>query len=414
MEPDVDPPRLPAWQVLGVIAGIYTTQSVIGAMTFHGVPAVLRTQGAALDMIGLVSLLMLPWALKFLWAPLIERYRIRTDGARRSRRTIISGQIVAILFIGSIATIEPRNGIVILLAALAIAAVVTATVDIACDGFTIEQLRKAARGWGNTAQVGGGYLGAMLGGGLFLLLVDAIGWSPAVGAMTVLLIALTVPMALTREPRAATGAYEAHRPSLAAAFARPAVRWGLAVVLLYQAGLRLTQGMIAPFLIDRGFDLSLLGLVSGGFGTAASLAGTFAAGFLVRRRGAERSLMPILALMAALFAGLTAAALAPGLPREALIALLLAKAFLTGAAFVALYTAMMNWSSPRQAGVDFTLFQCADAAMAAMAGLGGGVLAQHLGYTACFGLAGAAALSALVLLPALLRRTRTAREELNA
>ena len=44
----------------------------------------------------------------------------------------------------------------------------------------------------------------------------------------------------------------------------------------------------------------------------------------------------------------------------------------------------MTLSSPLQAGVDFTLFQCTDAAIAILAGVVGGVIAQHFGYAACF------------------------------
>ena len=58
-------------------------------------------------------------------------------------------------------------------------------------------------------------------------------------------------------------------------------------------------------------------------------------------------------------------------------------------ALVCLYATLMSLSSPLQAGVDFTLFQCTDAAIAILAGVIGGVVAQHFGYAACFLFAGA-------------------------
>ncbi|KAB2360208.1 MFS transporter, partial [Escherichia coli] len=57
-------------------------------------------------------------------------------------------------------------------------------------------------------------------------------------------------------------------------------------------------------------------------------------------------------------------------------------------ALVCLYATLMSLSSPLQAGVDFTLFQCTDAAIAILAGVIGGVVAQHFGYAACFLFAG--------------------------
>jgi MFS transporter (putative signal transducer) len=399
-------PALAPARVLVVIAGIYTTQSVIGAMTFHGVPSVLRTAGAGLDIIGMVYLLMLPWALKFLWSPAIERYRLPASGARRSRHIIVAGQIIAIATIFGLALVTPGEGAMLLFAALAFAAIVTATVDIACDGFAVQQLKESVRGWGNVMQVGGGYIGAMLGGGLFLVLIPPFGWSIAVVAMVVLLIVLTLPAVLTPEPRGNAAEQAAHRPSLADAFSRPAIRMGLLIVVIYQAGLRVGMGMTGPFAIDRGFDLTMLGYVSGIFGTIASLIGTLLAGFAIRRFGADRLLLPLVLAQAVLFTGFALVSLMAQAPLAAIMALLIAKAVILGAVFVTLYTAMMGWSSLRQAGVDFTLFQCADAAIAALAGLGGGVLAQALGYRATFALAAACALIAAILLPFLLRRTR--------
>ncbi|NDV48191.1 MFS transporter, partial [Yangia sp. PrR003] len=69
------------WGVIGAIGGVYVAQSVIGGVTWTGLPGVLRAQELPLDQIGLISLLVLPWALKFLWAPPVERFRL-PDGGR--------------------------------------------------------------------------------------------------------------------------------------------------------------------------------------------------------------------------------------------------------------------------------------------------------------------------------------------
>ncbi len=75
MRPDV-PARLPTAQVIAAIGGICMAQSLVSGIAFQGVPALLRDSGAPLDQIGLAYLAFLPWALKFLWAPWIERYRL--------------------------------------------------------------------------------------------------------------------------------------------------------------------------------------------------------------------------------------------------------------------------------------------------------------------------------------------------
>ena len=69
--------------------------------------------------------------------------------------------------------------------------------------------------------------------------------------------------------------------------------------------------------------------------------------------------------------------------------LVLVQSISLACALVCLYATLMSLSSPLQAGVDFTLFQCTDAAIAILAGVIGGVVAQHFGYAACFLFAGA-------------------------
>lgn len=393
----------PPGRVLTVIAGIYITQSIVGGLTFQGLPTSLRAGGAGYEVIGLVSLLMLPWALKFLWAPAVERVRRPADGRRRSRKIVLGGQILAILTIALLAFGHTPPSPAILLATLAVAALVTATVDIGCDAYAVEQLPPRLRGLGNVMQVGGGYLGALIGGGAFLVLLDHAGWQLAILAMVMTMTLLTLPMAATREgrPAIATAEVARHRPSLRRAIARREVRIGLVIVLAVQAGLRLAMGLTGPLLIDRGVSLATIGLVTGAGGMALSLAGTVAAGIALRRIDPARLLAPLVGSQALLL-GIIAAVIAADLPAPPVMAVLLALSMIQGASFVALYSAMMGWAASAQAGVDFTLLQCADAAIAAVAGLSGGLIAAALGLDTTFALAAGAAAAAALLTPRLL------------
>lgn len=82
--------------------------------------------------------------------------------------------------------------------------------------------------------------------------------------------------------------------------------------------------------------------------------------------------------------------MAPGhLLLQILQCLVIVQSISLACALVCLYATLMSLSSPLQAGVDFTLFQCTDAAIAILTGVIGGVVAQHFGYAACFLFAGA-------------------------
>ena len=152
------------WGVVGAIGGIYIAQSVIAGVTWSGLPGVLRAQKLPLDQIGLISVLVLPWALKFLWAPRVERFRLPDGGRDRSVTIVTLGAAVVIAALFVVGLIGP-SPVLPVLAVLMVAAFATATVDIACDGYAVAALKETEYGWGNAAQVGGAYLGAAIGGG---------------------------------------------------------------------------------------------------------------------------------------------------------------------------------------------------------------------------------------------------------
>ncbi|MCQ4160531.1 MFS transporter [Roseomonas sp. GC11] len=370
--------------VLLAIGGLYLGQSVIGGLAFQALPAILRQQGQGLELISLLSLMMLPQALKFLWAPMVERLRLAPDGRRRSRAIILAGQGMAVFLLLVMAVADFTPGRVFIL--LAAAMLVAATLDIACDAFAIEQLPPSARGWGNTVQIGGAYLGMMLGGGLSLVVTAFAGWRMAVALLALVLGLAALPLALIAEAPRGRGV-SPPRPALRHALARPALRQGLGRVVLMQAGLRLALPLAPALLVDAGLSLAAQGWLNGVGSTAVGLAGALAAGALASHFGPARVMRGALAVQGLIFA-LIAAATLGGAPSPAVMAALALALGLFGAmGFVALYAAMMHWADGHQPGVDFTLLQCADALLAALAGLCAGLLAQALGYAPVFMLA---------------------------
>ncbi|TBV17341.1 hypothetical protein [Stutzerimonas kirkiae] len=135
----------------------------------------LRDAGASLQVVGLTALLWVLWGLRFLWAQAVERLRLPAGRlARRSRPLVLAGQwlIATVLLALGLAALNGQLSLADhadwILGGLLLAALVAATTDVASDGFAVDQLASPQRGWGNVAQVGGSYVGAMLGAGGFL------------------------------------------------------------------------------------------------------------------------------------------------------------------------------------------------------------------------------------------------------
>ena len=386
--------------VVLAVGGLYVAQSVIGGITWTGLPAIMREQGLALDHVGLLSLIALPWAVKFLWAPLVERFRLPSVGRNRSATIVAVGGGISVAGLATVGALGPA-ALPAVLACLTIVALAAATVDIACDGYAVESLPREQHGWGNAAQVGGAYLGSAIGGGLFLVIVSAYGWATGTWAMAALLVLLGVPFLLGARVANKAPEIREHVPSLASALRRPEIRRGLLVAALYVLAQKAALMMLGPFLVDAGLDLASIGIINGVGGMIIGLAAALAGGALVRAIGARTVLVIALVLQAAALFFFAAHAVLPALPDAALVVAAVASSSgIMALGFVALYAQFMHWSDTRQGGIDFTLFQSMDALVSMAGGVAAGYAAEHLGYGVFFAGAG---LVALAVVPAMIR-----------
>ncbi|WP_424934417.1 MFS transporter [Amaricoccus macauensis] len=387
--------------IVGAIGGVYVAQSVLGGFTWTGLPGVLRANGMPLDQIGLVSLIVLPWALKFLWAPRVERFRLPARGRNRSGEIVMLGVGLVVASLLAVGLVGP-SPVLLVLALLFVAAFATATVDIACDGFAVSALQGTNYGSGNAAQVGGAYLGSAIGGGLFLVLADHYGWLAGTWSMAAIIVVICIPFVLV----ARQGPVEerSHVPSLRAALARRQVRLGLGIAAIYVIAQKTAMGMIGPLFVDLGYSLSTLGLLSGAASLTLGLGGALAGGAIVRRFGSRPVLVAAIAAQGGLLA-LVATSIATPLVEPGLIApmIVLTSPAVMALGFVALYAQFMRWSDPAQGGVDFTLFQCMDAAISMVAGILAGLVAESLGYGVFFLVAAAISFA---MVPVLLHLAR--------
>jgi len=373
------------------IGGLYVAQSVIGGITWMGLPAVMRDQGMALDSIGLLSLIALPWALKFLWSPAVERFRLPPVGRNRSSAIVLIGGLVSIAGLFAVGALGPAM-LMPVLACLTIVAFAASTVDIACDGYAVESLSKENHGWGNAAQVGGAYLGSAIGAGLFLVIVDRAGWQVGIWSMALLLLLLGLPFMLRARKTTLVETRE-HVPSLASALKRPEIRRGLLAAAVYVVAQKMGLAMIGPFLIDAGLDLTTVGLLNGVGSMFVGLAAALLGGALIRIWGIRAVLILAVVLQAAALLFFAVYHQFDAVPKAVLMIVSVASSSgIMALGFVALYAQFMRWSDPKQAGVDFTLFQCMDALISMIGGIIAGYVAQYLGYSVFFGCAGAIAI----------------------
>ncbi|PKM43662.1 MAG: MFS transporter [Gammaproteobacteria bacterium HGW-Gammaproteobacteria-1] len=150
---------------------------------FDVFPVHFRQQGVNLSEIGFLSLLGLAWTLKFLWAPAVDHYRHH----RRWMALVDLGMGAVMLAMAVHAGFGPWTWL-----AIGLFTLLSATNDIAIDGYTIELLDRRELGLANGLRVGF-YRVGMLAAGFILILSDYIGWTGTyfTAAALFVLIALT-------------------------------------------------------------------------------------------------------------------------------------------------------------------------------------------------------------------------------
>ncbi len=386
---------------LGVASGspyMVGTKLLQGWLTASGVP---------LGLIGLLAYAELPYTLKMVWAPLLDRWPIPWPDRRRGWLLLLQSILVAV--IAAMALLQPDRSQSSLLAIGAMAvllAVVSATQDIVIDAYRTDLLPETERGAG-AAATNLGYRAAMLaiGAGGFIL-AGRTGWPAAFLAaaalmLTVLPFTLTAPKLPPIEHQITSLRQAVVGP--ARDFLRrtggPRAAMLLALVLLYRWPDGLLGVMAVPFLLQKGFSPEVVGTVLAGWGIVATIVGTILGGFLFGRLGMNRSLW-VFALVGAA-GNLSYALLArSGGSMPALLAAVGLENLgggMVGAAFVAL---LMSLCNPRFSATQYALLSGIYALSRSILSGPAGFLAEGVGWSSFF------TLSALASLPAFLLMSR--------
>ena len=398
---------------LGLLATLYVAQGLPFGFFTQTLPAYMRAEHYRLGQISNASLLTLPWALKFLWAPLVDRHPAPTPEVRaRRKRWILACQLLAMLAFGALALTGTRPKIGMLFVGFLVLNFVSATQDIGTDGLAVDMLVGRERGYANGIQVGGYRLGMVIGGGFLLLVLGKIGLPLAFVALGALTVVLSLPLLIVRE--APPLQEDEVAPTAVPHFLMLPGVWRLLVVIAtYKIAESLAAGVLRPFLVDRGHSLQEIGAISGIAGSTGGLLGALVGGALASRRPRKAALLTAGILQTAMVL-LFAVAAAVTLGRGVMAGVFFGEAFFSSLATATLFTAMMDYSRPIVSATDYTVQASVIVIATGLASLASGHLADALGYVRHFlvcGVVGALSLAALPLLPKPFR-PESARQEL--
>ncbi|WP_169748011.1 MFS transporter [Pseudonocardia acaciae] len=355
-------------------------------------PALLRERGASLDQVGAISLVTFGTIAKVLWAPLVDRRR--EAGARRGhyRMWLLLVQPAIALTLLAMVPLDIGTQFTALFVATCVLAALIGTQDIATDALTVRLTTHAGRAAANAVQVGAGFGGAIVGTTGTLVIVQHWGWGWAMVALSgvslVPMIAayrLVEPAATKteRRPRVADVLSLPRRPGVAA--------WMGLVVPLTWSGIILPQSLLAPMLIDGGWRLDQLGLLTSVLTGVAGIAGAAMAGGIVGRYGRKPALVAAAAVQLVATAGLF-----PLANTALAVATVAALGVARGVTNTIIFTVCMDLCRENTEGSDFTLLGSWGYGIAVGASALGPVLAGRLGYPATIAIALGLSAAALV------------------
>lgn len=364
---------------LSVVVVLYLAHAL--PLYFYNValPAILRHQGVDLRWIGMLSLLYIPWAFKFFWAPLIDRFYFKKLGKRKT--WLLFTQVALVLGVVALALTQFDYGLGVFVIVGLWISTFAATQDIAIDGYTVETFSESEYRLGSMAQSIGVALGSMVGGAATLWLYELYGWQTALISLAAM-TALTMLAIFQIKEKSNVEKISKQPPSLIRAFKRPEMLWALALIVCYRIVEAPAMAMLNPMLIDQKWSLSQIGVLMSVIGAGIGLLAAVSAAFLLKKiaatqlliwAGWARSLVYALLGVAVLLSWLNQWHLLLG----GFVIVILAIRYI---AMTALYAHFMQTSSKEQAGTDFTILVCFELLVYFIGGAVSGFLAKAFGY----------------------------------
>ena len=332
---------------------LYIAQTIPMSFFSTVIPVMMRQENFTLSAIGLLQLIKLPWIVKFLWSPIVDRHTATTGDYKR---WIFSSELIYAILIFSVAMLDFKADFYTILTLIIISFVASATQDIATDALAVLSFSRKDKSMVNSMQSMGSFGGSMVGSGVLLLLFHQIGWNSLLPCLAVFVLVMLLPLFFNKgiQITPKLPQQRAKKADVLYFFTQRGIWKQIGFLFLYYSGLIGTLAMVRPWLVDLGYSVQEIGMMSGVAGTFVGFISAFAGGMIIRKMGRWRAriLFSVFVLMATLyFLGLSYTQ--PTTP------LLYGGIFLLwgsyGMATIVVYTTAMDCVRPGREGTDFTI-----------------------------------------------------------
>lgn len=259
------------------------------------VPAWLRDNGVDLATIGLFALIGLPYTWKFLWSPVMDRFKLPFLGRRRGWALLT--QVLLLISIGFLGHFDPGSSIEPIVWIVFAVALFSASQDIVIDAYRRELLADDELGTGTSFWINAYRLSGLVPGSLALILADHLPWSTVfwiTGAFMLIGIITTLLVKEVSDDELAPHTLrEAVIDPFVEFFSRDGIKAGLAILVflfLYKLGDNMATALATPFYLDMGYSKTEIGSVAKFAGLWAVLAGATIGGAVMLKLSINKAL----------------------------------------------------------------------------------------------------------------------------
>ncbi|MEZ8741010.1 MFS transporter [Photobacterium swingsii] len=272
-----------------IICCLYFVQGIPIGLTFHAIPTLLKTLGLPLELISMVPLAGIFWAIKFLWAPFVENHWLKSVGRRKSWIIPMQLMMAATLTVLAMVKISEQTLMLVTLL-LAVTSIVGSTQDIATDGLAADHSDKSDLGLVNAIQVSGIIIGMLLAGPFAMIAFEQVGYRVTLLLLAVITFTALIPVVFWQEPKV-QHVTEKTKASLIKFFKTPRA---LSTLILCSCATLcgvIIMALSKFILVDLSWSMSQVGMLTGIGHLVVMLVGCFVASHFIKRHGYRVTLL---------------------------------------------------------------------------------------------------------------------------
>lgn len=368
---------------LSTFFSLYIAQSIPMSFFSTVIPVLMRQESFSLTAIGLLQLIKLPWLVKFIWSPYVDR---NTSSLKSYKKWIISSELCYAILILTVSLLDLKTNMVTIAVLILASFLASATQDIATDALAVRSFDKKNKSMVNSMQSMGSFAGTLIGSGILLLLFKQMGWNVILPYLAIFVLIALIPLLFLKKkdvfdadlPRP-----KATKADLLFFFKQTDIWKQIGFLTLCYSGLIGILAMLRPYMVDLGYDIKQIGFMSGVVGTFCGFICSFAGGLIIKKIGRynSRVLFASIVLISAVYffiistSGITTTLLYIG------IGLLWGS---YGISTVIVYTTAMDNVRKGREGTDFTLQTVITHLSSMLMAVCSGRIAEKLGYQGLF------------------------------